>query len=445
MRALFEGLCTDHPTKDGESLPGAATHWESNENFTVWTFHLRPRAVWSNGDPIIAQHFVYSYQRMLSPAFAADYASMLFYIKGAEDFNKGEITDFGLVGAKAKDELTLEITLRSPIPFLPELTKHTTWYPVNPRCVEKYGKMTDPYTDWTKPSNMVSNGPFIYKSRRLTQSVVLEKNPKYWDADSVTLNEIHFLPVTNGYTEARMFRDGLLHKTYTLPAEAIAAAKRDMPEKLKIQPYIGTRFLRLNTKSKFLSNPKVRLALAYAIDRKLLVEKVTQAGEKPAFGMVPPFGDYETPVGVGFDPEKARQYLKEAGLEDMGAFPELRFLTSNSDTARRNAETYQAMWEKHLGLSVRINQVDTGTHKSRERSGDYDISASGWIGDFLDPTTFLDMWKPGDGNNNTGWGPDNYVSFLEKAETTSDPLERLKTLQDAENPTRPSALQVHHT
>ena len=434
MRALFEGLVNDHPSEDGVSIPGAAVKWEPNEDFTVWTFHLRPRATWSDGVPVTAQDFVYSYKRMLSPAFAADYASMLYYIKGAEAYNKAEpgTVDFSTVGVTALNDLTLQVTLRSPIPFLPEITKHPTWFPVPRHVIEEYGEMTDRFTDWTKPGNLIGNGPFILKSRRLTQMVAVEKNPRYWDADTVSLNGIHFFPVINGYTEARMFRDGLLHKTYTLPAEAIEAAKKDMPDQLRIQPYIGTRFLRLNTNKKLLNNRDFRKALAYAIDRSLLVEKVTQAGEKPAFGMVPPFGTYETPVGVGFDPEKARDFLKKANVGERGNFPELTLITNNSETARRNAETYQGMWDKHLGLKVRIEQVDTGTHKSRERSGDYDISASGWIGDFLDPTTFLDMWRPGDGNNNTNWENPAYSDKLSAAELIADPAERINTLVQAE-------------
>ena len=432
-RALFEGLVIDDVKEDSVARPGAAERWESNDDFTVWTFHLRPGTKWSDGVPVTSHDFLFAYQRMLEPAFAARYASMLYYIKGAEAFNKGETTDFSTVGLRAPDDLTLEVTLRSPIPFLPEITKHTTWYPVPKHCVLEHGKMTDRFTDWTKTENIVCNGPFVLKQRRVMHSVEVVKNPNYWDADTVRLKGINFYPVTNTYTESRMFFDGLLHKTDTLPAEIISLAKKDTPDLLHIDPYVGVRFIRCNTQHPLLKNKDFRMALAYSIDRKRLVETITQGGEVAAYGMVPPFGNYETPNSVNFDPDKAREYLKKANVGDLGSFPKLRFLTTSRDTARRNAEAFQAMWQETLGIGVRIEQLDWSTFQERERQGQYDLSAGGWIGDFLDPTTFLDMWRPGDGNNKTYWENPSYIDALTKAETTGDPVARMKVLEQAES------------
>lgn len=433
VRALFEGLCTFHPSKDDVIEPGAAERWESNEDMTVWTFHLRPQAVWSDGVPVTAHDFVFSYRRMLEPKFAAKYSSMLYYIKGAEDFNKskpGEV-DFSTVGVKALDDYTLQVTLRASI-NLPEITKHTTWYPVPKHIVLKYGDIDEKYTGWTDPGNMVSNGAFTLKSRRLGHSIIVEKNPRYWDADSVELNEIQFLPISNAFTESRMFRDGLLHKTYRVPSEIVKLAREDNDPEFHLNPYLGVRFIRCNLESKYLGDRNLRLALSHAIDRDLITSTVTGGNEESAIGQIPPFGEYQSIERVSFDPKKAREFLDKAEIAELGDFPEITFLTTDSEGARRVAEVYQSMWREHLGLNIRIEAIEWGSYLERQSTGDYDLAAAGWIGDFLDPTTFLDMWRPGDGNNNTGWESQEYVDFLTKAENTGDAAQRLNLLAQAE-------------
>lgn len=177
IRALFEGLCVEHPSKQGVHLPGAAESWHANDDFTEWTFHLRQDGKWSDGAPLTTADFLFSYQRILHPDFGADYASMLYYIKGAEAYNKGESQDFSTVGVSAPDAYTLKINLKASIPFLPDLTKHYTWYPVPKHIILKHGKMEERNTPWTEPENIVSNGAFVLKAWRLNDYIYAEKNP----------------------------------------------------------------------------------------------------------------------------------------------------------------------------------------------------------------------------------------------------------------------------
>lgn len=432
IRSILEGLVIDHPSKDGIAMPGAAERWEPNEDFSVWTFHLRKNAKWSDGQPLTAHDFTFAYERILSPKLGAGTASILFSMKNAKEFNKGQLTDFSQVGVKALDDHTLKITLRTSTPYFLELVKFVTWAPIPKHIVLKYGKIDDRFTDWAKPPNMVTNGPFVPTEWKITTSVSVRKNQYYWDKDKVRLNGIDFIPIPNEFTETRMFLDEQLHLTYTLPPEMISFAKEKIPEKHRSEPYIGSSFLRCNVTKPPLDNPKVRAALAAALDRKVLCEQVLQGAYLPATGFVPPFGDYKEAKVIGFNPEKAKQLLKESGFSSISAFPDITYLTTDRQSSRRLAEAIQDMWRKHLGINVRIEQMEWSSYRERQNNLDYDISWSGWIGDYLDPTTFLDLWVEGEGNNKTGWGSKEYESLLRQAEQARNPLERINILSNAE-------------
>lgn len=279
---------------------------------------------------------------------------------------------------------------------------------------------------------MVSNGPFQLKTWDTNHLIEVTRNPEYWDADKVSLNGIRYLPISNPYTETRMFTDDQLHVTYSVPSELIDFAKENYADQLRQEPYVGTRFLRANTASKPLNNPLVRRAFALAIDRVAICEKILLGGQQPASGIVPPFGNYEAAGTITFDPERAKQLLKESGYQSASSFPELTILTTDRDTSKREAEALQAMWKKHLGINVRIEQREWQTYLQRVYGSDYDFAAGGWIGDYLDPTTFLEMWIKDGGNNNTGWSSQDYEALLKKAENTGDAAERVELLQSAE-------------
>ena len=429
ITALFEGLCGQHPSNDGKHLPGAAASWSSNENFTVWTFNLQPNAKWSDGTPVTTEDFIYSYQRMLHPEFGAKYASLLYYIKGAEAYNQGK-TDFSTVGVRSIGTHTLEITMRAPIPFLPDLTKHYTWYPVPKHIIEKHGGMLEKNGEWTEAGNLVSNGPFILSEWVLFDRIECVRNPQYWDADTVKLNGIHFLPISNAYTEARMFYNNQLHVSYSLAPELISYSKEKYAKNTKVQTYLGSNFLRFNVTNDELSNVDLRKALAHSLNNKAIIDNILKGGQERATGLVPNMGEYKAAEVMSYDTELAKKYLEKSGVNP--ADITLTLLTTDREGAKVIAEAMQDMWKKNLGISVNIRQSEWKSYQKAMSDLDYDISTGGWIGDYPDPTTFLDMWKKGDGNNRTGWSSEEYERLLGKAELTEDPTQRIRILEEAE-------------
>jgi oligopeptide transport system substrate-binding protein len=432
LRALFEGLVVEHPSKDGAALPGVAERWEPNADASEWTFHLRQDAVWSDGQPLTTEDFLFSYQRILTASLASDYSFMLYYIKGAEAYHKGETSDFSTVGVAAPDAHTLVFTLNGPLPFLPDIAKHYTWYPVPKHALLALGKMADKWTGWTKPENLVCNGAFKLKSWRFNDHIEVERNPRYWDIDKVQLNGIRFLPVANGYTETRMFYDGQMHLTYKVPPELVAYSIQHYPEQFRNEPYLATWFIRSNVERKPFDDKRVRHAFSLAFDRKALVDKVTLGNETPATEFLPPFGDYPGSDLVHFDPEKARALLAEAGYPGGKGLPEVDFLTGDKDTAKAIAETLQAMWKEHLGVSVKIRKLEWTSYLTDTFASNFDLAWGGWSGDYFDPLTFLDMWVKDGGNNGTKWSSAEFESLLAEANKSGDNAVRYKLLKQAE-------------
>ncbi len=431
LRALFEGLCIEHPSDDSIALPGAAESWEANDNFTIWTFHLNPMGTWSDGVPVTAQDFVFAYERILHPDFPSEYASMLYFIKNAESFNKGEVKDFSEVGVKALAEFKVEITLKSPTPFLPEITKHFTWLPVPKHKILEFGEQTEPHTAWTYAENLVSNGAFRLKKWRKNHYIEVEKNPHYWDETKLKLNGIRFIPTKNINTEARMFLNGQLHVTYQMPPDLIPTANEDYSGETRQELYIGTRFVRANVKREFTGKREVRQALSLCLDRQSLIDNVLQGGQKVAGSVTPPFGSYKPKFKTEFNPKKAKELLKLAGYDDATSLPEISLLTT--DSGMRTAEAMQALWREHLGLRVRIIQREWKSYLEMRKNLEFDLMEGGWVGDYLDPTTFLDLWIESNGNNNTGWGDPAYEALLNEAELIQDQTARYEKLIQAES------------
>ncbi|RYD37767.1 MAG: peptide ABC transporter substrate-binding protein [Verrucomicrobiaceae bacterium] len=415
---------------DDATMPGAASSWEHNADMTEWTFHLRPDGRWSDGVPVTAGDFVFSYHRLLHPDFIGPYAEMLFFIENAEAFNKGEISDFSMVGVKAEGDLTLKLKLREPVPFLPALTSHYTWFPVPEHVVLRHGKMTDRFTRWSVLPFHVGNGPFKLTKWRFHDIIECDRNPHYWDHANVGLNGIRFLPVENPYTESRAFLGGQLHTTYQLPSDLIKSVKRDYPEMLRQEPYVGTVFTRFNVQRPGLSDARVRLALALSIDRELICEHIAE-GFQPASSLTPRMGNYVPDPFLRFDPAEARRLLADAGFPGGANFPRLSMLISRP-SARASAEALQAMWRQHLNIIVDIRNKDWGSYITAQQTLDYDIAYAGWIGDYLDPTTFLNLWTEGNGNNSTGWSDPEYERLLREAALQAEPADRLRLFRQAE-------------
>jgi oligopeptide transport system substrate-binding protein len=430
INSLFEGLVANDPVSDDATPPGAAASWEHNENMTEWTFHLQPEGKWSDGVPVKASDYVFSYNRLLHPDLGGPYAEMLYFIENAEAYNKGEIKDFSQVGVKAVDDLTLHVKLREPVPFLPALTRHYTWFAVPEHIVTKFGKMSDRSSKWSEFPNLVGNGPFQLKKWRFHDLIEVERSPYYWDKEKVRLNGIRFLPIENPYTETRAFFSGQLHTTYSLPPDLLRSVKEKKPEFLRQEPYVGTVFMRMNTTRPGLSDPRVRQALSLTIDRDQICEYISE-GFQPTKSFIPKMGTYEPDPVLEFNPEKARKLLAEAGYPNGDKFPRFSMLIARP-SQRANVEAIQAMWKKHLNVLVDIQSKDWGSYVSAQQQLDFDMAAAGWIGDYLDPTTFLNMWTKGNGNNNTGWSDAGFEKLLREAALEADPAKRFDFFRQAE-------------
>lgn len=430
--ALFEGLAT-LDSRTMEIRPGVARSWEISEDGKTYTFHFDPQARWSNGDPVTAQDFLYSFQRILSPALGAPYAYMLFDMKHAEAYNKGDTKDFAQVGARAPNPATLIIELNQPTPYFLSLLTHYTWWPVHPPTIEKHGGMTQRISEWTKPGNFVGNGPFTLESWRINSSLYAKKNPRYRDPDSVWLNGVHFLPI-QADAEERAFRAGHLHLSSTILPHRIDWYRQHMPERMRFDTALGVYYYMLNTSREPLNDPRVRQALAYSIDREAITEHVLKAGQEPAYHFTPPRtgGSYTARTRISYNPDLARRLLAEAGYPDGTGFPSFEILYNTSESHRAIAVAIQQMWNKELGIDVKLYNQEWKVYLSTRQSGNFDILRAAWFGDYDDPNTFLSLGKSDNGNNHTKWNNPQYDTLIEQATREQDPDRRFEIFQQAE-------------
>jgi oligopeptide transport system substrate-binding protein len=434
IMAMIEGLVAPSIDDQSKVVPGMADRWEHNEDYSVWTFHIGEDRKWSNGDPVTAQDFVFSYKRMLTSSFGAQYSENLFILKGAEDYYRGKITDFDQVGVKALDPHTLRIELVGPTPYLLSLVQHDSWLPVNPKAILSFGNIDTRDSKWTRAENYIANGPFKMKSWRPNDVIEVVRNPLYWDAANVKLNGINFFSIENLNTAERAFQAGQLHKTDQVPLDKVPYYRRTRPELIRIDPYEGVYFYRINIARKPLDNPKVRLALNLAVDRDAIVKNILREDQKPATGYTPPgMGDYKPLDKMQYDPERARQLLAEAGYPNGKGFPKFTIHFNTLESHRAIAEAIQQMWKEELNIDVGLENQEWKVYLDTQNNKNYDISRSAWIGDFMDPVTFLSMWTTGNGNNNTNWGNPKFDAFIEQAARTGDPKARLEILHQAED------------
>ena len=433
--SLCEGLTIPNPNPTGSDgyIPGTAESWTISDDGKEYIFKLNKNAKWSNGDPVTADDFVWSWKRILTASLGSQYPDMLYYLVGAYEYHNGEIDNFDEVGIKALDSHTLKVNLKNPTPFFIGLLSHYSTWPVHKETVLKHGDIDDRNGEWTRPGNFVCNGPFQLKTWELNNKIVVEKNPHYYDASMVRLNEIHYYPVSNVMTEDRMFRAGQLHLTSSMPTQKCPIYIEEKNPNLKIDPYMGTYFYRINTENETLSDGRVRKALAYSIDRQLLVDKVTQCGQIPAYSFTPPGSNgYQPSTEIPYDPVLAKQLLAEAGYSSDNPFPKLEILFNTNEGHRKVALAIQQMWQNELGIEVELVNQAWKVYLSREMVGDFQISRAGWIGDYEDPNTFLDLMRPNRGNNKTGWENMDFDALVEEANTINDQEKRYELLNEAE-------------
>jgi oligopeptide transport system substrate-binding protein len=429
--ALFEGLCA-LDERSSAPVPAAAERWEVSPDGLVWTFHLRDGLKWSDGTPLTAGDFVASWRRALAPALAAEYAYLLHPLKNAAAINDGTADDATL-GAEAPDERTLRLTLGRPTPYLPALTANPVWFPVPLAVLRPHGGELRRGTAWTRPGNLVGNGPFVLAEWSPNAHVRVARNPHYWDAAAVRLNAITFFPTENLDVDERNFRAGQVHLTAGLPLSKVETHRRQAPHTVRLDPFLETFFLRFNTTRPPLDDARVRRALSLAIDRDLIARTLLRGTRAPAAHYTPPdCAGYTARARVPHDPATARELLAAAGFPGGRGFPSLEVQVRNDDLHGKVMEVIQAMWRRELGVAVSIAPVEQKTWISNQQSLHYAISTARWVGDFVDPVTFLDMFVPGGTNNWTGWADEAYGAHLAAAAAAAVTEERHGHFQRAE-------------
>ncbi|MGG4452533.1 peptide ABC transporter substrate-binding protein [Brevibacillus porteri] len=427
VRATFDGLTRfDANAKPVNSV---ASDVKISDDKLVYTFTLRD-SKWSNGDPVTAHDFVYAWKRALGQTFGAEYAYQLYYIKNAQLIHKGKAKSDEL-GAKAIDDKTLEVTLENPTPYFLELTAFYTYYPVNQKVVEANPKWAN------EAATHVSNGPFKMTAWEHKSKIVLEKNEHYWEKEAVKLDRIEFTMIEDDNTALSMFENGELdwagQPLGGLPTDAIPTLRE--AGKLVVHPKATMYWYKLNTTKGPLSNVKIRKALAYSVDRKTIVDNITQVGQVPTMGMLPQsmiinkegyFKDN--------DVETAKKLLEE-GMKELNVttLPPITLTYNPSDRHKKIAEAIQDQWKQKLGIEVKLMVKEATVHIQDMHELNYEIGRIGWNADFNDPMNYLEMFRDGNtGNNDTGWEDPRYQELLKQASVETDPEKRKQLFGEAE-------------
>ncbi len=431
--ALYEGLTSFHP-KTNEPVPGVAERWEVADDNITWTFHLRKDARWSNGDPVTAHDFVTSFQRILSPRFGAYYAHLLFPLKNASEYNSGKIDDPAQVGARATDDHTLVLTLDHPVSYLPAVVSHASWYPVHRASIEKLGRIDQRGLPWTRPETIVTNGAFKLAEWRPHQFIRCVKSDQYWDRDHIKLKEVVFHPIESEDAEERAFRSGQIHVTTRVPTSKLAGYRKDRSDVLHEDPAHIIYFYSFNTARPPLDDARVRRALSMAIERDIITKFVTRGNQPPAGHFTPPdVGGFTSRTSTLTDIPKAKQLLAEAGYPNGRGFPRVEILYNTSEGHRAIAEAIQQMWKKNLGISVGLYNQEGKVWSDSLRQKNFMIARNGWVGDYIEPSSFLDLFASDNGNNTTNWSTPEYDALLVEARNTVDQKKRFEIYQRCED------------
>ncbi|NDA67067.1 MAG: peptide ABC transporter substrate-binding protein [Verrucomicrobia bacterium] len=434
VKALFEGL-TRLEGKNATAEPAIAHRWDMSPDGAVYTFHLRTNAFWSTGQSITAEDFVWSWRRALAPETGAEYASQLFFIKGAEDYSTGK-TNAATgkpftpedVAVRALDPHTLRVELIGPAAFFLDLCAFPTLAAVPRFWIEKHGDR------WLLAPPVPCNGAYTLEFWRLNDRVRLRRNPLHWDVANIRSELVDFLPIKSSTTALNLYETGaadVIWDKNLVPNELMdVLGKR--PDCHKFD-YLGTYFFRFNVKRKPFTDVRVRKAFALAVDRKQLAAKIVRSGETPTSHFTPKgMGVYEPPEGWGCDPEQARKLLAEAGFPGGKDFPPFHYLFKTDKLDEQVGVELQEIWRKELGVKMELRAMEPKVYYSAQSALDYDLSRSSWIGDYNDPNTFLDMFMTGNGNNRTGWSNPAYDELIRTANLQTDPKKRAALLRQAE-------------
>ncbi|MCZ2722683.1 ABC transporter substrate-binding protein [Marinomonas sp. 15G1-11] len=419
-RELFEGLY--NLNGNGDLIPGVAESYTVNADNTVYTFKLRNNAKWSNGDPVTAHDFVYSFTRAVDPATASPYAWFIEIpsIVNASSIIAGKTAPSEL-GVKALDDYTFEVTLERPVPYFVKMTAHQTMFPAPKKVIEKFG------SDWIKPDNIVSNGAYKMDEWVVNEKMVFSRNDHYWNNDKTVIDKVTFLPIESPTVELTRFQAGEMDVSYELPNDHFKQLKRDIPDEVIITPQLGTYYYQFNTTKAPYDDPRVRKALSYAIDRDIITKFVTGTGELPAYTFTPE-------VVNGFDPatpefatwtqkernEKARALLEDAGFTKDSPL-EFNLLYNTNENHKKIAIAVASMWKKTLGVKVTLENQEWKTYLETKKAQNFDVARAGWIGDYNEASTMLDLLTSTHGNNDGKYSNTEYDKLLSEAKTMQNP------------------------
>ena len=426
---LIVGLLTEDA--DGNPVAGAATSWEESEDGNSWRFHLRDH-LWSDGQPVTADDFVYAWRRILDPKTASSYAYFLYLIKNAAAVNTGKMPLTAL-GVTAPDARTLVIELEHPVPYLLQFMTHMTTYPVPRHVVETKGDA------WVKPGSYVGNGPYLLTEWDSNDHITLLRNPKFYDVANVKIERTIYYPTTDYSAALKRLRAGELDIQNRMPAQQIDWLRANMPETLHLKPVLSTEYLVANQTLKPFADARVREALSLAIDRETIVNRIGKVGEPPAYNVVPPgIANYPGGAFVAFRSmpfparvQRAQTLMRQAGYGQDNLLRTSLIIRSAAPTARRVPVAIQQMW-KQIYVDAQILQLDAAIFYARIQTGDFEIANPGWIADFNDPITFLDLLRSGNVNNYGHYNKPEYDRLLDAANVELDLNKRGHLLAQAE-------------
>lgn len=431
-RDQFEGLV--NIDLNGDIRPGVAESWE-HDDARVWRFNLRKDAKWSNGDPVTAHDFVYSWKRLVNPETASPYASYLQY---AHIINVDEIVsgtaDPETLGVKALDDHTFEVTLSEPIPYLDKLVGHTSVVPVHQATVEKYGNQ------WTQPKTFVSNGAYKLKTWVVNERIVLERNDQYWDNDASVIDEVTFLAISSEVTDVNRYRSGEVDMTNNaIPTDLFPRLKRDIPDEVKVSPSLCTYYYEVNNERAPFDDPRVRTAVKLAMDRDIIADKVMGQGQTAAYGFTPP----STVDMEAIQPEwfsqwtqkernaKAIELLEEAGFNKRNPLT-FTLLYNTSESHKKVAIAAASILKQNAGINVKLENQEWKTFLDSRHQGTYEVARAGWCADYNEPSSFLNIMLSTSSNNTSHYKSDAFDAAMRSSVTAESEADRVKAYQEAE-------------
>ncbi|WP_419964220.1 peptide ABC transporter substrate-binding protein [Pantoea vagans] len=413
IRDLFEGLTNQDA--QGKIVPGVAQSWSSSDNKT-WVFTLRNNARWSNGDPVTAQDFVYSWQRLVNPKNSSPFAwfAGLSGIQNATAITKGEMTPDKL-GVVAQSKNQLKVTLDRPVPWFPALVANVALFPVPQKVIEQQGD------GWTSPGKLVGNGAYQLSERVVNEKIVLIRNPDYWDDAHSVLTKVTFVPINEESSATKRYRANDVDITESFPKNMYAMLKKTLPGEVYTPDQLGTYYYAFNTQKGPTADVRVRKALSWSIDRKVIAEKVLGTGEKPAWHFTPD-------VTAGFKPlptfmqqhdqntlnAQAKALLTSAGYGP-GKPLKLKLLYNTSESHQKIAIAVASMWKKNLGVDVTLENQEWKTYIDSRNSGNFDVIRASWVGDYNEPSTFLNLLTSGNSSNISRFSNADYDAVIAKA------------------------------